>query len=855
MRLSVASIWLALLQLQGIVSAELPLSARQLRPRDYQARDYYALELSGEAYPDIVARHFGLDHEGPIGELANHHLFSASIGGRDIIKDRIEEYRKSRKRDNYLNELYGSILFAEKQRLKKLEKRGIPLPPRQQPVEQDLETLDYLMDTLNIKDPIFYEQWHLFNPVQRGHDVNVTGVWLQGITGQNVTVSIVDDGLDMYSNDLRDNYFAEGSYDFNDHVPEPKPRLSDDRHGTRCAGEVAAVKNDVCGVGVAWDSKISGIRILSKQITDADEAIALNYAYHENHIYSCSWGPPDDGRAMDAPGMLIKRAMVNGIQNGRRGLGSVFVFASGNGAGYDDNCNFDGYTNSIYSITVGAVDRKGLHPYYSESCSANMVVTYSSGSNDAIHTTDVGENACYGQHGGTSAAAPLAAGIFALVLSVRPDLTWRDLQYLCVETAVVVQADDPDWEFTTIGKKFNHRYGYGKLDAWAIVEAAKSWKLVKPQAWFHSPLLVVKHDIPEGNVGIKSHININADDLKMANLARVEHITVTMNLRHHRRGDVSVDLISPKGIVSHIATSRRDDSSPNGYDNWTFMSVKHWGEDGVGDWSIVVWDRVTNQNTGSLIDWKITLWGEVIDTEKATLHPLPGDAMNQTHPIHENPFTSSVQVKTTTLSKQPTTEAPLPTHTDAPNRPVNSKTTLITTTTVATTSPSTTKYPTASGTSDAIADMDDRPGFIPSFFPTFGVSGKTQAWIYGALVIIVFFIVGVALYLCVQKRKRRAKSSDYEFAVLEDEDDVGGVMAGSSSRRAGAAGGRRKARELYDAFGASDDEEESYSDDEEKEYRDARDYELEQEEEARGIDEGKRVLGGDREALLGRNRE
>ena len=222
--------------------------------------------------------------------------------------------------------------------------------------------------------------------------------------------------------------------------------------------------------------------------------------------------------------------------------------------------------------------------------------------------------------------------------------------------------------------------------------------------------------------------------------------------------------------------------------------------------------------------------------------------MNQTHPIHENPFTSSAQVKVTTLSKQPTTKTPLPTHTDVPNRPVNSKTTLITTTAVATTSPSTTESPVATST-------PDRPGFIPPFFPTFGVSGTTQAWIYGALVIIVCFIVGVALYLCVQKRKRRAKSSDYEFAVLEDEDDEGGVMAGSSSRRAGGAGGRRKARELYDAFGASDDEEmENYSDDEEKEYRDARDYELEQEEEARGIDEGERVLGGDREALLGRNR-
>jgi kexin len=237
---------------------------------------------------------------------------------------------------------------------------------------------------LGITDPIFNEQWHLFNPVQLGHDVNVTDVWLQGITGHNATVAIVDDGLDMYSDDLKDNYYAEGSYDFNDQELEPKPRLPDDRHGTRCAGEVSAVKNNVCGVGVAYDSKIAGIRILSKSITDADEAIAMNYAFQHNQIYSCSWGPPDDGKSMDAPGILIKRAMVNGVQNGRKGKGSIYVFASGNGAANDDNCNFDGYTNSIYSITVGAVDRKGQHPYYSESCSANLVVTYSSGSGDAI---------------------------------------------------------------------------------------------------------------------------------------------------------------------------------------------------------------------------------------------------------------------------------------------------------------------------------------------------------------------------------------------------------------------------------------------------------------------------------------
>jgi hypothetical protein len=43
-----------------------------------------------------------------------------------------------------------------------------------------------------------------------------------------------------------------------------------------------------------------------------------------------------------------------------------------------------GYTNSIYSITVAAVDYKGLHPPYSESCAANMVVAFTSGSGNHI---------------------------------------------------------------------------------------------------------------------------------------------------------------------------------------------------------------------------------------------------------------------------------------------------------------------------------------------------------------------------------------------------------------------------------------------------------------------------------------
>lgn len=144
------------------------------------------------------------------------------------------------------------------------------------------------------------------------------------------------------------------------------------------------MKNDVCGVGLAYESKVAGLRILSGPISDVDEAAALNYGYQESSIYSCSWGPPDNGRAMEGPNILIQRAVLEGINNGRAGKGSVFVFASGNGAAAGDACNFDGYTNSIYSVTVGAVDNRGLHPYYSEACAANMIVTYSSGSGKHI---------------------------------------------------------------------------------------------------------------------------------------------------------------------------------------------------------------------------------------------------------------------------------------------------------------------------------------------------------------------------------------------------------------------------------------------------------------------------------------
>lgn len=64
---------------------------------------------------------------------------------------------------------------------------------------------------------------------------------------------------------------------------------------------------------------------------------------------------------------------------GRNGKGSIYVWASGNGGSYGDNCNCDGYLASPYTISIGSASQKGEFPWYGEACASTLAVTYSSG--------------------------------------------------------------------------------------------------------------------------------------------------------------------------------------------------------------------------------------------------------------------------------------------------------------------------------------------------------------------------------------------------------------------------------------------------------------------------------------------
>lgn len=102
-----------------------------------------------------------------------------------------------------------------------------------------------------------------------------------------------------------------------------------------------------------------GVRMLDGSVNDAVEAKALGLNPSHIDIYSASWGPEDDGSTVDGPGPLARRAFIYGVTSGRQSKGSIFVWASGNGGRYTDSCNCDGYTNSIFTLSISSATQGG----------------------------------------------------------------------------------------------------------------------------------------------------------------------------------------------------------------------------------------------------------------------------------------------------------------------------------------------------------------------------------------------------------------------------------------------------------------------------------------------------------------
>ena len=477
-------------------------------------------------------------------------------------------------------------------------------------------------------DPYFVDQWHLQNTGANsngglpGADANVVPAW-DIAKGAGVVIGIVDDGLQHEHPDLTAQYLPQYSFDFNNGDTDPSPDDPFNNHGTSVAGVAAGKGNNSIGIsGAAPDASLAGLQLIGGFFTDADAAAALTYHNQDIDIYNNSWGFNGRVFGSDFPLPLLLAAMEDSATTGRGGLGNVIVFAagnSGNEAGGFRDVNFRDMQHSIYSITVAAIDHNGVKSYYSESGAAVFISAYSNSESIGITTTDRtgqdGYNAdgtddfdpfpdvdYTSEFGGTSSAAPLVSGVIALMLSANPNLSYRDVQEILVQSARKNDPTDAGWTVNGAGHHINNKYGFGAIDAFAAVQLAKTWTPVGSPLELTSGTIGVNQAVPDNNVnGVVSTTSISQN-------IKVERVEVVFDATIPDRGDLKVELVSPDGTSSILAPVNEFNIGSN-YRSWVFSSVRDWGESSQGTWSLRVSDLDGNNITGTFNSWKLNIYG------------------------------------------------------------------------------------------------------------------------------------------------------------------------------------------------------------------------------------------------------
>jgi thermitase len=117
-------------------------------------------------------------------------------------------------------------------------------------------------------DPGFSNQWGV-------QLIGAPKAWEKGATGTQITVAVIDSGVDLAHEDLASKVAGGTNY-----VSPGAPPQDDNGHGSHVAGIIAAATNNGKGVvGVAPDARIMPIKIFDSSGAGAvDAATAIRYA-------------------------------------------------------------------------------------------------------------------------------------------------------------------------------------------------------------------------------------------------------------------------------------------------------------------------------------------------------------------------------------------------------------------------------------------------------------------------------------------------------------------------------------------------------------------------------------------------
>ena len=154
----------------------------------------------------------------------------------------------------------------------------------------------------------------------------------------------------------------------------------------------------------------------------------------------------------------------------------------------------------------------------------------------------------------------MAAAIIALTLEANPDLTWRDVQHIMVRTSKPANLQAQDWKVNGVARNVSHSYGYGLMDAQAMVEMSRRWISVPPQQSCEVVSPYYYKVIPA-----MGHVTIELDVKSCPGVRFLEHVISPIHVTAGRkRGDLRIYLQSPSGTRATLLHNRPQDFSGSG---------------------------------------------------------------------------------------------------------------------------------------------------------------------------------------------------------------------------------------------------------------------------------------------------
>lgn len=303
-------------------------------------------------------------------------------------------------------------------------------------------------------DPRFTEQWALQNLGGSGRlfgaDIQVTTVWPHTKGQRDLTIAVIDSGIDFSHPDLKsqewnnrkeaqdgkdedNNGFVDDVRGWN-FVKDNNNVADESGHGTNIAGIIAAEANNRIGItGVLWKASLMSLRVLDADgVGDTASAIeALDYATeHGAQVINLSWGS-------DAKSLFLKDAIRRSAK-----YGAVVVCAAGNnGRDLDVAPYYPASFDLPNLISVAASD--GVDHPVNTSNFGNLAPTIAAPGVDIL-TTKANltgalnarrESEDYEVVSGTSAAAALVSGVVGLFKSIFISMKPDDIKRGLIESA------------------------------------------------------------------------------------------------------------------------------------------------------------------------------------------------------------------------------------------------------------------------------------------------------------------------------------------------------------------------------------------------------------------------------------